>query len=179
MGFVSAIAVALSLSCVLGAQTWRGLTIAEENRCSDYSADDYSYSSTVEGQIVTQQAGRIYSPYDGRYFASTTETDIEHVVARSEAHDSGLCTADAETRSAFANDLLNLTLADPDLNRNVKRDHDAGEWLPESNRCWYAATIVAVKVKYGLTVDIVEAAALERILRACPVTDMQFPDQAE
>ena len=176
MRFIFALAVPICLSFVLGAQTWRGLTIANEDRCSDYSANDYRYSSTVEGRIVTQQGGRIFSPYDGRYFSSTTETDIEHVVARSEAHDSGLCSADEETRSAFANDLLNLTLAEPDLNRNVKSDHDAGEWLPESNRCWYAATIVAVKAKYSLTVDIVEAAALERILRACPVSAMQFPD---
>ena len=69
------------------------VTIASENRCSSYNSDDYSYSQSVESQIVAQQGGRIYSPYSGRYFASTGETDIEHIVARSEAHDSGLCAA--------------------------------------------------------------------------------------
>ena len=38
----------------------------------------------------------------GRVFDSLEETDIEHIVARSEAHDSGLCHADRETRRAFA-----------------------------------------------------------------------------
>ena len=172
------LAAMLAVPLVLSGQTWRGLTIADENRCSDYSASDYRYSATLEGQIVTQQGGRIYSPYDGRYSASTSETDIEHIVARSEAHDSGLCAGTADRKSEFASDLANLTLADPDLNRKVKSDHDAAEWLPESNRCWYAATIVAVKVKYGLSVDLLEAAALERILGNCPVTAMQFPPQS-
>ena len=45
---------------------------------------------------------------------------IEHVVAVSEAHDSGLCAADAETRRRFAGDLDNLTLAVPHLNRYEK-----------------------------------------------------------
>ena len=171
-----AIAVSLSLSAVVSAQTWRGLVIADEDRCSDYSTNDYRYSSTVEGQIVVRQGGRIYSPYDGRYFASTFETDIEHVVARSEAHDSGLCSASPERKREFANDLLNLTLAAPDLNRRVKGGNDAGEWLPQSNRCWYADTVIKVKAKYGLTVDIVEAAALEQVMDACPSVAMQFPD---
>ena len=42
-----------------------------------------------------------------------TETDIEHIVATSEAHDSGLCAADRATRKQFAQDLRNLTLAPP------------------------------------------------------------------
>ncbi len=120
------------------------------------------------------QGGNIYGAYSGRWFASTTETDIEHTVARSEAHDSGLCSATAEKKAEFANDLLNLALADPALNRNEKSDKDAGESLPESNRCWFADRVVQVKVKYGLTVDILEAGALERVLKRCPVVDMSF-----
>ena len=42
--------------------------------------------------------GIIYGPYTGIWFGSTSETDIEHIVARSEAHDSGLCAADALQR---------------------------------------------------------------------------------
>ena len=64
--------------------------------------------------------GIIYGPYTGTWFASTSETDIEHIVARSEAHDSGLCAADAATRRRFASDILNLTLASPSVNRSQK-----------------------------------------------------------
>ncbi len=123
------------------------------------------------------ELGGVYSPYTGVWFTAQTETDIEHIVARSEAHDSGLCSADAETRKAFARDTLNLTLADPDLNRRVKSDKDAAEWVPVSNRCWFADTVIAVKRKYGLTVDIVEAGALEQLLSGCPSVLMQFSKQ--
>ena len=118
--------------------------------------------------------GGAYSPYTGEWFKSQSETDIEHIVARSEAHDSGLCAASPDRRREFASDPLNLTLASPALNRREKSDRDAGEWLPESNRCWFAARVVAVKRKYALTVDVVEAAALERVLRRCPSTAMQL-----
>ena len=63
------------------------------------------------------------------------------MVARSEAHDSGLCAADLATRHRFATDLLNLTLAGPRVNRYEKVDRDAAEWLPAQNRCWFAARV--------------------------------------
>ena len=114
----------------------------------------------------------MYGPYTGRYFASRRETDIEHMVAMSEAHDSGLCAADAGTKRRFAGDLLNLTLAAPAVNRHQKSGKDAGEWMPRMNRCWFAGRVVAVKRKYGLTVDVREARALEGVLSGCRSTEM-------
>ena len=38
--------------------TWRGLTIAPENRCSPYSSGDYPYPESVEDQIVAELGGR-------------------------------------------------------------------------------------------------------------------------
>ena len=75
---------------------WRGLTVAPEDRCSPYDADDYNYPQSVEDDIV-RALGGIFSPYTCESFASDTETDIEHIIARSEAHDSGLCRADNAT----------------------------------------------------------------------------------
>ena len=117
---------------VSGAGTWSGLEVAPENRCAPYDADDYPYSQSVEQLIVGDMGGIIYGPYTGTWFASTSETDIEHIVARSEAHDSGLCAADAATRRRFASDILNLTLASPSVNRSQKSGKDAAEWLPDS-----------------------------------------------
>ena len=148
---------------------WRGLTIALENRCSPYDADDYSYPQSVEDDIV-RNLGGIYSPYTCETFDSDTQTDIEHIVARSEAHDSGLCGAEARTRREFARDLLNLTLASPSLNRSQKSDKDAAEWMPEQNQCWFAQTIVDVRLKYGLTIDQAEADAIDRMLAGCTST---------
>ena len=86
---------------------------------------------------------------------------------------SGLCAEDRATRKRFAQDLRNLTLASPQVNRHRKSGKDAGEWIPDRNRCWFAARVVEVKQAYGLTVDPREAAALARILRGCPTTAME------
>ena len=115
--------------------SWRGLAVAPEHRCTPYDRRHYPYPQSVEADIVASMGGRIYGPHTGRYFASTRQTDIEHAVAVSEAHDSGLCAAGKCTL-------------------------DPAEWLPPMNRCWFAARVVAVKRTYGLTVDRREAAAL-------------------
>ena len=93
----------LLTACTLAghAQTWRGLMVTPEHRCSPYDSGDYSYPQSVEPLIVAELGGKVYGPYTGSCFASTSETDIEHIVARSEAHDSGLCAADAGTRRSF------------------------------------------------------------------------------
>ena len=151
------------MAAAASAQTWRGLQVAPEYRCLPYDADDYRYPQSVEDRI-TADLGGVYGPYTGRWFASDTETDIEHMVARSEAHDSGLCAADDAQRRAFARDLLNLTLAAPGVNRHQKSDRDAAEWLPQRNRCWFAARVVEVRRKYALTIDRREADALDAVL---------------
>ena len=151
--------------------TWRGLKVESERRCSPYDSDHYRYSQSVEDRIIADHGG-VYSPYTGRWFSTKRETDIEHMVARSEAHDSGLCAADLATRRRFASDVLNLTLASPSVNRHQKIARDAAEWLPERNRCWFAARVVAVRQRYRLTIDRREAEALDRVLSACESTEM-------
>jgi len=95
------------------------------------------------------------------------------MVATNEAHDSCLCAADRATRDRFATDLCNLTLASPGVNHHRKSGRDAGEWLPERNRCWFADRIVEARRAYDLTIDRREAQALERILVRCPSTAME------
>ena len=152
-------------------ELWRGIAVAPEYRCSPYDADEYRYSPSVEPRIVEAQGG-IYGPYTGTWFGSIKETDIEHIVARSEAHDSGLCAADPATWSEFASDLLNLTLASPSVNRHQKSDNDIAEWLPDLNQCWYVDRTVQVRREYGLTIDRAEADAVDWILAECESTEM-------
>lgn len=155
--------------------TWRGLVVAPEHRCSDYDSGDYRYSPSLEERIVSG-LGEIFSPYTNRCFEDTRDTDIEHIVARSEAHDSGLCAADATRRREFAADLANLTLASPEVNRRQKGAKDAAGWLPAQNRCWFAARIVDVRRKYDLTIDEREVAALEPVLANCASSGLVAPD---
>ena len=104
-------------------QVWRS---PPENRCSPYDRDDYPYSPAVEARILKRDGGVIRCRYTGQTFASLKGTDIEPVVALSEAHDSGLCAAPSP------GDLANLVLAAPRVNRYEKRAKDAVEWLPAS-----------------------------------------------
>lgn len=146
---------------------WRGLVVADENRCTDYHSWQYRHSPKVEYAIVKLMRDRIYSPYTGEYFDSIRETDIEHIIAKSEAHDSGMCSRSNDEKSAFSSDLLNLTLAAPRLNRYKKRAKDAAEWLPDFNRCWFASRVLEVRRKYSLTIDAKEANILEAVLLTC------------
>lgn len=102
--------------------------------------------------------------------------DIEHVVARSEAWDSGASSWSAEKRRQFANDPLELMAVSSSGNR-AHGEKDAAGWLPSkgssfgSNKdydCKYVARQIAVKVKYGLTVDKAERDAMDTVLAACP-----------
>ena len=157
----------------VSAETWRGLTVAPEHRCSAYNKKrNYPYPQSVERDIV-RELGAVYGPYTGTCFASTTETDIEHIVAASEAHDSGLCAADAATKARFARDLRNLTLASPRVNRHQKSGKDATDWVPDRNRCWFAGRVLEVRRAYGLTIDRREAAALDGILADCQSTALE------
>ena len=151
-------------------ERWRGLTVAAEHRCSPYRSEEYAYPQAIEDDIIQRLWG-LFSPYTGEAFDSKRDTDIEHIVARSEAHDSGLCHADAATRRAFSRDLLNLTLASPRVNRNPKGAKDAAEWQPAANQCWFAQTGVAVRRAHQLTIDKREADALDGILAWCSSTE--------
>ena len=89
------------------------LVVAPENRCSPYNSRrmQYPYPQSVEaGHYPSSMGGRIYGPYSGDDLPQHRgDTDIEHMVAASEAHDSGLCGADEQTRKS-----LRQRLAEPD-----------------------------------------------------------------
>ena len=108
-------ALAAAIALTSAAETYRGIDVAPEHRCAPYDRGDYRYSQSLEPRIVAS-IGKVYGPYTGTCFQSMAETDIEHMVATSEAHDSGLCAAPRSVKAAFASDLLNLTLASPGVN---------------------------------------------------------------
>ena len=172
-GLVVGTCVVLVTGIGIAGETWRGLVVAPEERCAPYDRKwDYPYSQTVE-RLIVERLGMIYGPYTGTCFDSMRQTDIEHMVATSEAHDSGLCGRHLETKRRFASDLRNLTLASPQVNRHEKGGKDAADWMPEKNKCWFAARVVAVKLAYELTIDRREASALERVLSSCNSYDLE------
>jgi hypothetical protein len=94
---------------------------------------------------------------------------IDHVVALSNAWQTGAFSLSVKVRTALANDPLNLLAVKGVLN-SQKSDGDAATWLPpnKSYRCDYVARQIAVKKKYGLWVTAPERDAMVRILAKCP-----------
>ncbi|MEE6267576.1 HNH endonuclease family protein [Streptomyces diastatochromogenes] len=111
-------------------------------------------------------------PYTGkslRYQRGRSTVDIDHVVALSDAWQTGARQWAGRKRVALANDPLNLIAVEASANRS-KSDGDAGDWLPSyaGYRCTYVARQVAVKKKYGLWVTRAEKDAMARVLNSCP-----------
>ena len=175
-GMWIALIVALAIQTkAVGQETYRGVRIEPEFRCAPYYRDDYPYPQSVESEIIAG-IGKIYGPYTGQCFATAWETDIEHIVPLSEAHDSGLCSASAATKARFARDVLNLTLASPQVNRYEKGAKDAAEWQPRRNACWFVNRTLEVRRKYGLSIDRREAVEIESTFAGCASTEMVVLD---
>lgn len=156
-------------ACPTGSPTWMGLPVCEEVERTGYDRDAFGTSyASLEDEIIDglpKSGGQVYTPYSCKLFDiradGTAATDIDHIVALAEAYDSGL--PDSQFRD-FAGDLANLTIADPVVNRQQKSDSDAGGWRPPRNTGWFAAQVVAVKQKYGLSVNPAERDALASML---------------
>ena len=116
-------------------------------------ADRYS------GEIINFQKGNV----------SSMEVQIDHVVALSNAWQTGAFKLTLQERTSLANDPLNLFAVKGRLN-SQKSDGDAATWLPplKSFRCTYIAQQIAVKAKYSLWVTVPEKSAMQSILAKCP-----------
>lgn len=121
------------------------------------------------------QAGILDDPYTGNQIhfvrgpSTSADVQIDHVVALSNAWQTGAAYWTYEKRVDFANDPLELLAVDGDANQQ-KSDGDAATWLPSNKpfRCQYIARQIAVKAKYELWLTSAEHDAMARILQTCP-----------
>ena len=119
--------------------------------------------------------GLLIDPYTGtaidfvRGQGTSQVVQIDHVVALSNAWQTGAQTLSFEQRVALANDPLNLLAVDGRTNQQ-KGDGDAATWLPPNKafRCEFVARQVSVKAAHGLWVTPPEHAAIVRVLEGCP-----------
>jgi len=121
----------------------------------------------VSGTLVDRYSGETINFVRGN--VSSMEVQIDHVVALSNAWQTGAFQLTLAQRTALANDPLNLFAVKGKLNLQ-KSDGDAATWLPpmKSFRCAYVAQQIAVKAKYSLWVVPPEKAAMVAILAKCP-----------
>jgi hypothetical protein len=119
------------------------------------------------GTLVDRYSGETINFVKGNI--TSMEVQIDHVVALSNAWQTGAFNLSADQRKALSNDSLNLFAVKGRLN-SQKGDGDAATWLPplKNFRCSYVAQQIAVKAKYSLWVTAPEKAAMVSILAKCP-----------
>ena len=121
------------------------------------------------GAKCTLTGGKWFSAYDGVEVTSASKLDVDHMVPLAEAWRSGAWKWSAAQRQAYANDLddaralIAVTLS----NNRSKGDKDPALWMPAKEQCTYTVNWIAIKVKYSLTVDVIEAKKLNTLIDSC------------
>ena len=134
-------------------------------------------SVTISRGIV--RTGKWISLYDNRTWREGSKLDIDHVVALSEAWKSGAYRWSASRRLAFANDLgvsWSLRAVTNYVNRS-KGDRDPDSWLPpyRAATCTYLVGWVAVKLRWGLSVDSAEKSSITSSWRSAGCSNRANP----
>jgi hypothetical protein len=136
---------------------------------------DFSEFAFRAGSSCIIETGVLNDPYTGttinfvRGVGTSSEVQIDHVVAVSDAWQKGAQQLSSDQRYAFYNDPLNLLAVSGSAN-SQKSDSDAASWLPsnKSFRCEFVARQIAVKLSYKLWVTQAEYDSMYRVLEACP-----------
>lgn len=132
-------------------------------------------TDVVTNESCQVVSGTLHDPYTGKDIAfkrgaqTSDDVQIDHVVALSDAWQTGAQGLTSAQRIQLANDPLELLAVDGPTNQQ-KSDGDAASWLPANKpfRCQYIARQVAVKVKYHLWVTEAEKSAMNQVLVTCP-----------
>lgn len=172
----------------------KNLTIKGRAPKTDYSREQFgtdwtkSYGCDTRNIILNRDlinvqvnekcsviSGILHDPYTGKLVNFTrggdtsSDVQIDHVVALSDAWQKGAQQLSLNQRIVMANDPLELLAVDGAANLE-KSDSDAATWLPsnKSFRCQYVSRQIAVKQKYGLWVTQSEYDTIGQILSKCP-----------
>ena len=118
--------------------------------------------------------GKWLSAYDKKSITNASQLDVDHLVPLAEAWRSGAWAWTAMQRQEFANDLTDkraLIAVTLSTNRS-KGDKDISEWVPKVDTCGYVQNWIAIKIRYSLTYDTKEAAALSTYFAKCNFGDI-------
>jgi hypothetical protein len=137
--------------------------------CQDTREEVLIAESRVPIDGCTVTTGEWFSWYDRETWTQASDVDIDHLVPLKEAWDSGARAWDADSRERYANDLgdVRALVGVTDNVNQSKSDQDVAEWLPDFGVCRYVRQWVAVKLRWGLTVDTTELATLRNRARHC------------
>ncbi|MEU6016893.1 HNH endonuclease family protein [Streptomyces sp. NPDC047515] len=131
-----------------------------------------------QGPRCTLTGGEWLSYYDEVTVTDARKLDIDHMVPLAEAWDSGASAWDSDRRMRYANDLgseRSLVAVTASENRR-KGDKDPSQWMPsaQSAKCTYLADWTATKLRWKLTADDKERAALNTLTANCKDTVVKY-----
>jgi hypothetical protein len=142
-----------------------------------------SLRAVTRGPGCRVTSGQWLSVFDNVRTTNPSTFDIDHFVPLAEAWRSGARTWNADTRTAFANDLGyrgSLVAVTASSNRS-KGDKDPARWLPPNQHyvCDYVSTWIAVKHRWSLSIDKNERNALRRNVKTCGNPHITLPPKAK
>ncbi|MFJ2854278.1 HNH endonuclease family protein [Streptomyces rubiginosohelvolus] len=131
-----------------------------------------------QGDRCTLSGGNWTSYYDEAEVTDAKKLDIDHMVPLAEAWDSGAHNWTPERREAYANDLdaeRSLVAVTAKTNRS-KADKDPTQWMPpaQSATCTYLVDWTATKLRWNLSADENEQAALLELAEPCADSTVEY-----
>jgi hypothetical protein len=154
---------------------------SDKNGCKsrdDILARDLINRKLKDGSRCTIASGELFDYYIGEtilYDSSVSggNMDIDHIIAKGDAWNSGGYNWDKVKWEEFTNDPDELIAVSASINRQ-KGDKHAGQWLPpnEPFQCKYVVYQVSIKFKYVLSVTDSEKTVMANTLQNnCVVED--------
>ncbi|MFE0722570.1 HNH endonuclease family protein [Streptomyces sp. NPDC058848] len=156
------------------------------------SGDDPSDGCSTHNEVLIAEAveppavgprcrlsgGSWWSYYDQMWVTSSSSLDIDHMVPLAESWDSGASAWTAQRREAYANDqgaAASLVAVTARSNRS-KADQDPAQWMPPATEvhCRYIAEWVGTKLRWNLSADETEVAALREVAGGCPEQSVTY-----
>ena len=131
---------------------------------SEHIDDDANHPLTFSSDGCYVDSGKWFDPYDNLYYFSSSDVQIDHVVALFEAHKSGAWSFPATRKLKFANniDFDDLLIAVGGSSNASKGSSDPSDWMPDntSYHCEYLEKWLNIKSEFRLSLDADEREAI-------------------
>ena len=132
---------------------------------SEHIDDDSNHPLVFSSDGCFVNSGKWFDPYDNLYYFSSSEVQIDHVVALFEAHKSGAWSFPASRKLKFANNIFfdDLLIAVGGSSNASKGSSDPSDWMPDNSSyyCEYLDKWLNVKSEFRLGIDSDEKDAIE------------------
>lgn len=119
-----------------------------------------------DGTKCGVQSGELFDYYTGKTISYADGIDIDHIVSKKNAWDSGGYNWDEDTWTEFVNDEKRVLIATSNSANRSKGSKDAADWLPENTEYWCKYVIQQIEIKnfYDLTVRQAEKDKMSEVL---------------